>query len=83
MVSGLVYTADVVADHTAGIVMTTLIAYFVMYAFLLVSYIGAVFYLSSKPAQSLLHMHNYGLPGTHMEDRAFSTPKPLTNEERT
>jgi len=71
MVSGLVSTSEVVADHTSGILLTTLIAYFVMYAFLLISYIGAVFYLSSKPAQSLLHMHNYDLPGRHPEDRAL------------
>jgi len=71
MVTGLLSTADVVADHSAGTLLTTLIAYFVMYAFLLVSYIAAVFYLSSKPAQSLLHMHTYNLPGKHPEDRAF------------
>jgi len=72
MVNGLVTTAEVVADHSPGILITTLSAYFAMYAFLLISYIGAVFYLSSKPAQSLLHMHNYGLPGQHPEDRAYS-----------
>jgi len=72
IVSGLITSAEVVADHPSGILLTTLVAYFVMYAFLLVSYIGAVFYLSSKPAQSLLHMHNYGLPGEHPEDRAYS-----------
>ncbi len=72
MVTGLVTTAEVVADHTAGTVLTTLIAYVLMYAFLLVSYIGTIFYLSSKPAQSLLRMHNYNLPGRHPEDRAFN-----------
>jgi len=72
MVTGLVTTAEVVADHSAGILITTLSAYVAMYAFLLISYIGAVFYMSSKPAQSLLHMHNYGLPGKHPEDRAYS-----------
>lgn len=74
IVSGVITTAEVVADHTAGIVLTTLIAYFLMYGFLLVSYIGAVFYISSKPARSLEHMHNYGLPGKHPEDRAFRQP---------
>ena len=76
MVSGLISTREVVADHPPGILLTTLIAYFVMYAFLLVSYIGAIFYLASKPAQSLMHMHNYGLPGRHLEDRAFSELQP-------
>ena len=72
IVSGVLATADVVADHTAGTVMTTLIAYILMYGFLLLSYIGAVFHLSSKPAKSLEHMHNYNLPGRHPEDRAFN-----------
>ena len=72
MVAGVIRTAEVVADHTAGTVLTTLIAYFLMYGFLLVSYIKAVFYISSKPARSLEHLHNYGLPGKHPEDRAFS-----------
>lgn len=72
MVTGLVKTTEVVADHTAGILMTTLIAYFAMYAFLLVSYIGAIFYLASKPAQSLVHMHNYGLPGGNPEEKALN-----------
>ncbi|MGK0501033.1 MAG: cytochrome d ubiquinol oxidase subunit I [Oceanicoccus sp.] len=72
MVTGLVTTAEVVADHTPGILLTTLSAYAAMYAFLLVSYISAIFYMSSKPARSLLHMHNYDLPGKHPEDRAYS-----------
>jgi cytochrome d ubiquinol oxidase subunit I len=76
MVTGLVTTAEVVADHTAGILITTLVAYFAMYGFLLVSYIGAIFYLASKPAKSLLHMHNYGLPGKHPEDRALNSILP-------
>lgn len=73
MVTGLVRTADVVADHSAGTLITTLVSYFIMYAFLLISYIGAVFYLSSKPAQSLQHLHNYNLreqgrKGLHLDD---------------
>lgn len=62
IVSGLILVSDVVADHPASLVLTTLIAYALIYAFLLVSYIGAVFYLSSKPAQSLSAMHQYNLP---------------------
>jgi len=82
MVTGLVTTAEVVADHTPGILLTTLSAYFAMYAFLLVSYIGAVFYMSSKPAQSLIHMHSYGLPGKHPEDRAYSPVNDLANSSQ-
>jgi len=74
MVTGLVTTAEVVADHSAGTLITTLVAYFLMYAFLLVSYIGAIFYLSSKPAKSLQHLHNYklseqGLRGQHLDEK--------------
>lgn len=61
VVYNLISTAEVVADHSTGVLMSSLIAYFLMYAFLLVSYIGAIFYLSSKPAQSLTRLHNYGL----------------------
>jgi len=82
MVTGLISTSEVVADHTPGILLTTLLAYFAMYAFLLVSYIGAIFYLANKPAQSLSHMHNYGLPGKHLEDRAFNNA-PVANTQLT
>lgn len=75
MVTGLIRTTEVVADHPSGTLLITLAAYFAMYAFLLVSYIGAIFYLSSKPAQSLQRLHNYGLPGVHPEDRAYRAIK--------
>lgn len=61
IVYGVLKTADVVADHPPGIVLTSLVAYALMYAFLMVSYIGAVFYLSSKPARSLQSLHSYDL----------------------
>lgn len=77
IVSGLIKTSDVAADHTTGILLTTLVAYTVMYAFLLVSYIGAIFYLSSKPARSLLHMHNYGLAGEQLIDPDINLNSPV------
>ena len=61
IVYGVLKTVDVVADHPPGIVLTSLVAYALMYAFLMVSYIGAVFYLSSKPARSLQSLHSYDL----------------------
>lgn len=61
IVYGLISTAEVVADHSQGILLTTLIAYALIYTFLGVSYIGALFYLSSKPAKSLTTMHDYNL----------------------
>lgn len=81
MVTGLVSTAEVVGDHGPGILLTTLIAYFLMYGFLLVSYIGAVFHLSSKPARSLQHMHDYGQASRDssagLEPQAFNAQDPL------
>ena len=52
MVFGLIRTEEVVADHSSGMVLSTLIIYLLLYLFLLVSYIGALRYLSSKPARS-------------------------------
>jgi len=66
IVHGLIRVSDVVANHPAGLVLSSLIAYAVIYAFLLVSYIGAVFYLASKPAQSLLRVHNYHLINSYV-----------------
>lgn len=53
VVYGLLRTSDVVADHAAGTVLTTLIGYIILYAFLLVSYIATLRYMSTKPARSL------------------------------
>lgn len=53
IIYGQLRVADVVADHSAGSVLTTLILYFSLYAFLLVSYMLAIRYLAGKPARSL------------------------------
>ncbi|MDF1822820.1 MAG: cytochrome ubiquinol oxidase subunit I [Alcanivoracaceae bacterium] len=53
VVDGVLRTADVVADHSAATVMGTLLGYVGLYAFLLVSYVGALRYLATKPARSL------------------------------
>ena len=44
-------TADLVAPHSAGIVLSTLVAYLVVYAGLLVSYIGVLMYMAQHPAK--------------------------------
>jgi len=59
VVHGLLRASDVVADHQAGTVLGTLLGYMVIYAFLLFSYIGAIRYLSTKPARSLTLLHEY------------------------
>ena len=60
IVHGLIRTEEVVAEHPEGILLSTLILYLAVYFFLLVSYIGALRYLSAKPAQSLSLLHDYG-----------------------
>ncbi len=53
VVSGLVKTAEVAADHPAATLTGTLFGYIGLYLFLLYSYIQALRYLSTKPARSL------------------------------
>ncbi|MEZ5501564.1 MAG: cytochrome ubiquinol oxidase subunit I [Halioglobus sp.] len=59
IVYGLLSSADVVADHASATLEGTLFGYIGLYVFLLVSYIQALRYLASKPAQSLTLLHNY------------------------
>lgn len=54
LVTGVLKTADLVADHPGGTVLTTLIAYSVLYAGLLVAYILTLRYMSTKKARSLI-----------------------------
>ena len=54
VVSGLLTTAEVVADHSGGTVLTTLIAYSLLYVGLLISYILTLRYMSTKKARSLM-----------------------------
>lgn len=60
MVQGLLRVDEVVADHIPATVLGTFIAYLTVYGFLLVSYIGALRYLATKPAGSLALLHEYG-----------------------
>lgn len=53
VVSGLLRTSEVVADHSSATLMGTLFGYILLYAFLLVSYIAALRYMATKPARSL------------------------------
>ena len=54
IVTGIVRTRDVVADHGGGIILTTLMAYLSIYVFLLVSYILTLRYIATKPARTLV-----------------------------
>lgn len=51
LVYGLLRTADLVGPHEPGTVLSTLIAYLVLYAFLLVSYVLVLMYMASHPAK--------------------------------
>ena len=66
IVYNLIRTEEVVAEHGAGMVLGTLLAYLTLYLFLMVSYIGALLYLSSKPAPAL---DNSPLPETDNMER--------------
>jgi cytochrome d ubiquinol oxidase subunit I len=54
LVYGLLRTADLVAAHPPAMVLSTLIAYLAVYAFLLVSYVGVLMYMAQHPAQQTL-----------------------------
>jgi len=53
LISGVLRAADVVAPHSSSTVLGTLIAYGLLYLFLLISYIGTLRHLATKPAASL------------------------------
>lgn len=54
IVSGVIRTADVVADHSGGMVLTTLIGYVLLYVGLLISYVMTLRYMSTKKSRSLI-----------------------------
>ncbi len=49
LIYGVYRTADMVADHPAGMVLGTLVAYLVVYAFLLVSYVLVLLHMAQHP----------------------------------
>jgi len=54
IIHGVLRIDEVVADHGGGTVLSTLIAYLVLYTGLLVCYIGTLRYMATKPAASLM-----------------------------
>jgi cytochrome d ubiquinol oxidase subunit I len=67
IVYGLVRTSEVVADHASATLTGTLLGYLGLYAFLLFSYIQALRYLASKPAQSLSLQPGYTRAASNSE----------------
>ncbi len=53
IVYGVLRTADVVAAHSGGMVLSTLIAYLLLYAFLLVFYLLTIRHMASHPSRSM------------------------------
>lgn len=53
LVQNMLTVADAVAPHAPGTVLGTLIAYALLYAFLLTAYIATLRYLATQPAESL------------------------------
>jgi cytochrome d ubiquinol oxidase subunit I len=50
LVYGVLRTADLVAEHPSGMVLSTLVAYLAVYAFLLVAYVLVLMYMAAHPA---------------------------------
>ena len=50
LVYGLLRTADLVAPHSSGMVLSTLVAYLLVYAFLLAAYVRVLMYMAEHPA---------------------------------
>jgi cytochrome bd ubiquinol oxidase subunit I len=53
LVTGVLSTADAVAPHGAGTVLTTLLMYLALYAGLLAAYVGALFHLAKKAGEGV------------------------------
>jgi cytochrome bd ubiquinol oxidase subunit I len=51
LVYGLLRTADLVAEHPPAMVMSTLVAYLLVYVTLLAAYVRVLMYMAGRPAQ--------------------------------
>ncbi len=69
IVYGEIKTAEVVADHTGGMVLSTFTAYMLLYAFLLTSFILTLRYMASKSSRSLTDEQKLKNPGTQTVPR--------------
>ncbi|OKL42313.1 cytochrome ubiquinol oxidase subunit I [Pseudovibrio exalbescens] len=63
LVDGILTTAQAVGDVAPGMVMSSLIGYLVVYAVLLVAYIGVIFYLARKASNRMNETLWAGLRG--------------------
>ncbi len=58
LVQGVLTTAEAVGPVAAPMVLSTLIAYLIVYALLLAAYVGAIFHLARKDAQAPAFAHS-------------------------
>ncbi len=70
IVQGLLTSADVVADHASGVMLSTFTGYMVLYLFILLSYIGTLRYMATKQAASLLDLKPMPEPVTNLPPAA-------------
>jgi cytochrome bd ubiquinol oxidase subunit I len=59
LIYGEMKTAEAVASHSSATLTGTLLGYGLLYAFLLVAYVGTLRYMSTKPAASLKMLNVY------------------------
>jgi cytochrome d ubiquinol oxidase subunit I len=67
IVDGVLPVSEVAADHSSATLAGTLFGYLLLYLFLLVSYVAALRYLSTKPARSLQLVPGYTVRETTAE----------------
>jgi cytochrome d ubiquinol oxidase subunit I len=63
LVYGVLRTADLVADHPPGMVLSTLIAYLLVYALLLLAYVFVLLYMAQHPAMATPDAPQAAKPG--------------------
>jgi cytochrome bd ubiquinol oxidase subunit I len=64
MVYGIFRTADMVADHAPGMVLSTLVGYLLVYGLLLIAYVLVLMYMAQHPAMPTPEAPLAAKPGT-------------------
>ena len=76
LVSGVLRTSEAVTDQPVENVAFSLLVYAVVYGFLLISYIGTLFYLAGKSAQ--LEADNTSTPAAHSSNTIGNSSAPIS-----
>lgn len=75
IVYGVLKSEDMVAEHGGGMMMGTLIAYLLLYGFLLVFYILTLRHMAATPARSVLTLENRARESQSRDKAAGSAPQ--------